>query len=321
MENFLSPLKVLEAYSEAGVKKFGKKFLPCFLLAVLAGALIALAAAASSTAAHTASSVGAGRLISGMLFPFGLSIVILSAAELFTGNSLIVISLLDKKVSFRSMLRNWLIVYSGNFLGSVLIAALCAYCGQLNYSEGALALYTMKLAEAKASMPFFNGFFSGIACNVLVCLGVFCSMTARDTSGKILGAFLPVALFVLCGFEHCVANMYYIPAGLFAKSLPEYASLAESSGLMLQNLSWLNFLKSLVPVTFGNIAGGSGIAAFLWLYHKRAAMPEPPAMFPRVTGTRLFKKFSQLRFCSIKPELSAREAYSGRLLAKSPAGI
>ena len=128
----------------------------------------------------------------------------------------------------------------------------------------------MRLAALKNQLPFWNGFFSGIACNVLVCLGVFCSMTAKDTAGKILGAFLPVALFVLCGFEHCVANMYYIPAGLFAKTVPEYASLAAAAGINLQNLSWMNFLKSLVPVTLGNIAGGVGIGALLWYAHKKS---------------------------------------------------
>ena len=270
MENFiLSPAQVVSTYGEAGAKKCRKKALPLFLLAVLAGAMIAFAAAATNTAAHTAASVGAGRLICALLFPFGLAMVVLVGAELFTGNCLIVISVLEKKAALSGMVRNWCIVYLGNFAGSALVAAACSFAGQLNYSGGELALYTMKMAAGKCALPFGNALVLGIACNVLVCLGVLCAMTARDTTGKILGAFVPVALFVLCGFEHSVANMYYVPAGLFAGNVPAYASLAAEAGLDLSALTWGNFLlKNLVPVTLGNILGGVGVGALLWYGHK-----------------------------------------------------
>ena len=265
----LSPAQVIDTYGEVGGKKCRKSAMPMFLLAVLAGALIAFAGAATNTAAHTASGVGAVRLICGMIFPFGLGMVILMGAELFTGNCLIAISVLEKKATLSAMLRNWIIVYLGNFAGSVLVAATCAYTGQLNYSGGQLAVFTMKLAAGKCTLSFGSALVLGIACNVLVCLGVLCAMTAKDTTGKILGALLPVALFVMCGFEHSVANMFYVPAGLFAQTVPAYAELAAQAGLDLSALTWSNFLlHNLVPVTLGNIIGGSGIGILLWCGHK-----------------------------------------------------
>jgi len=265
----LSPAETVAAYAGAGAKKCALSPARAFLLAILAGALIAFAGAATNTAAHTAQSVGAIRLICGLLFPFGLGIVVLMGAELFTGNCLITISVLEKKATLAGMLKNWVIVYLGNFVGSVAVAAACVYSGQLNYTSGALAVFTMKLAAGKCVLPFGGAVIMGIACNVLVCLGVLCAMTAKDTTGKILGSFIPVALFVLCGFEHSVANMFYIPAGLLAKSVPAYAALAAESGLDLSALTWGNFvLRNLVPVTLGNIIGGAGVGALLWRGHK-----------------------------------------------------
>ena len=265
----LSPAQVVDAYAEAGAKKCRKSASAVFVLAILAGALIAFAGAATNTAAHTAATVGASRLVCSLLFPFGLGIVILMGAELFTGNCLIAISVLEKKATVAGMLKNWVIVYLGNFVGSALVAASCAFAGQLNYSGGKLALFTMNMAAGKCALPFGSALVLGIACNVLVCLGVLCAMTAKDTTGKILGAFLPVCLFVLCGFEHSVANMFYVPAGLFAKSIPAYAALAAEAGVDLGALTWGNFLlRNLVPVTLGNIIGGSGIGILLWFGHK-----------------------------------------------------
>ena len=270
--SILSPAQVVDAYGAAGEKKCSRSVSSLFLLSVLAGALIAFAGAATNTAAHTAGAVGAVRLICGLLFPFGLGMVILTGAELFTGNCLIVISVLQKRASFMGMLRNWIIVYFGNFVGSLLVAAACAYSGQLNYTAGQLAVFTMKLAAGKCTLTFLNGVILGAACNVLVCLGVLCAMTATDTTGKILGAFLPVALFVLCGFEHSVANMFYVPAGIFAKSIPAYAALAAEAGLDLSALTWGNFLVgNLIPVTLGNVLGGCGVGALLWQANRKAS--------------------------------------------------
>ena len=269
--SILSPAQVVDAYGDAGAKKCSKSTLSVFLLAILAGAMIAFAGAATNTAAHSANTVGAVRLICSLLFPFGLAMVILMGTELFTGNCLIAISVLQRKATAAAMVKNWIIVYLGNFVGSLLVAAACAFTGQFNYSSGGLALFTMKLAAGKCVLSFPSALVLGIACNVLVCLGVLCAMTAKDTTGKILGAFLPVCLFVLCGFEHSVANMYYVPAGLFAKTIPAYAALASEVGLDLTALTWGNFLiRNLIPVTLGNIIGGAGIGALLWRGHQAA---------------------------------------------------
>ena len=266
----LTPAQVVDAYGDAGAKKCSKSPLSVFLLAILAGAMIAIAGAATNTAAHSAATVGAVRLICSLLFPFGLGMVILMGTELFTGNCLIAISVLEKKATVAAMVKNWVIVYLGNFAGSLLVAAACAYSGQFNYSNGGLAVFTLNLAVGKCELSFSRGLILGIACNVLVCLGVLCAMTAKDTTGKILGAFLPVCLFVLCGFEHSVANMYYVPAGLFALAAdPGYGVLAAEAGVDLTALTWGNFLiGNLIPVTLGNILGGAGLGTLLWKGHK-----------------------------------------------------
>ena len=265
----LSPAQTMEACVDSGVKKAARGARSAFLLAIVAGALIAFAAAATNTAAHTAETAGAVRLICGLLFPFGLGIVVLMGTELFTGNCLMVVPALEGKISWGRMVQNWAVVYLGNFLGSLAVAAICVYGGQLGQSDGGLAVFTMKLAAGKCSLSFPNGLLLGIGCNILVCLGVLCAMTAKDTTGKILGAFLPVCLFVLCGFEHSVANMFYIPAGLLAKAIPAYAELAVQAGLDLSRLTWGNFLlANLLPVTLGNILGGAGIGLLLRKGHK-----------------------------------------------------
>ena len=260
---------MMNACTGAGERKCALTPAKAFLLAILAGALIAFGGAATNTAAHTAQGAGSVRLICGLLFPFGLGIVVLTGSELFTGNCLIAVSLAQKRVTLTAMLRNWVTVYLGNFVGALLVASCCAFIGQMDYSSGGLAIFTMKLAASKCALSFPAAVALGIACNVLVCLGVLCAMTAKDTVGKILGAYIPVALFVLCGFEHSVANMFYVPAGLFAASVPEYAALAAQSGLDLSGLTWGAFLvNNLLPVTIGNMIGGVGVGLLLHLGHR-----------------------------------------------------
>lgn len=269
MGGILSPTEMMEACAGAGVRKCALSVRRAFLLAVLAGALIAFGAAATNTAAHTAGAAGTVRLICGLLFPFGLGIVVVTGAELFTGNCLIAVALARRQVTPAALLKNWVVVYLGNFAGALLVAACCAFTGQLDYSDGGLALFTMKLAAGKCALSFPAAVALGAACNVLVCLGVLCAMTARDTTGKLLGAYLPVALFVLCGFEHSVANMFYVPAGLFAKSLPAYAALAAERGPDLSGLTWGAFLlHNLLPVTLGNLLGGAGVGLLLEWGHR-----------------------------------------------------
>ena len=265
-----SPKELTAAYSAAGAAKTKKSAVDLFVLGILAGALIALGCAATNTAAHGVADVGLARTICGLLFPFGLCMVIATGAELFTGNSLIVISVLDKKASLAGMLRNWVLVYLGNFVGAALVAYSCAAFGQLNYSGGQLAVYTIKIASGKCAISFANGVGLGIFCNVLVCLGVLMAFASKDAAGRMIGAFIPVSYFVICGFEHCVANMYYISAGIFAAMNPTYAALAVQAGVDLSALTLGNFLiTNLVPVTIGNIIGGGLMGAIMWFAYLR----------------------------------------------------
>ena len=264
--NLFSPAEITKNYADTGKVKSDRSVGKTLILAVLAGFLISFGAAVSNTAAFAIENVSAARVISGLLFPFGLAMVILTGAELFTGNCLIVISVLNKTVTAVKMFRNWFFVYAGNFIGALLLAAGCAFFGQLDYSGGGLALHTVRIAAAKCSLPFLNALVLGIFCNMLVCLGVICSLSAKDTAGRILGAFIPVSFFVICGFEHSIANMYYVPAGIFALQIPKYMQIVTGAGLDISSLSISNFLiYNLFPVTLGNIIGGIIIGAAMWI--------------------------------------------------------
>ena len=252
-------------YCAAAEKRVRQSVPRLLLLGTLAGMFIAFAGVAASIGGALA-----GKIASAAIFPMGLTMVLLAGSELFTGNCLISISLLDRQCTLAGMLRNWAIVYVSNFAGALLVAAGCAWFGQMNYSGGQLAVFTMKLAAGKCTLPFQNAFVLAVLCNFLVCLGVIIAMTGTDTTGRILGAFLPVSYFVICGFEHCVANMYYIPAGLMAKAVPAYAQLAAESGLDLSALTVSNFVvKNLIPVTIGNILGGVILSLLMWFCYLR----------------------------------------------------
>jgi len=270
--NVFSPAEMTANYAKTGKVKAEKPIGKLFAMAVLAGLFIALGSAVANTASHSISDVSTARMVSGLLFPFGLGMVMLMGAELFTGNTMISISVLNRDTTVSRMLRNWGVVYLGNLAGAVLLAAGCAFFGQLNYSSGGLAVYTIKSAAAKCAMPFGNALVLGFFCNILVCTGVLCSLSAKDTIGRIAGAYIPVAFFVICGFEHCVANMYYIPAGIFAMQVPEYAALALEAGINTAALTWKNFfLINLLPVTLGNILGGVGVGIVMWACNLRNA--------------------------------------------------
>lgn len=258
-----SPNEIIENYIAIGAKKSKTPIWKLLILSIFSGFIIGMGSVVTNTASFQLQSVSAIKIASGLLFPFGLGIIMLLGTELFTGNTMIIISILEKKASVKGMLINWLAVYFGNFIGGFLLAIGCVYFGQLNYGNGELAVYTIKIASAKTSLTFGSGIVLGIFCNILVCTGVLTSLSAKDTSGKILGAFIPVAFFVIAGFEHSVANMYYIPAGIFANSIPHYKDLA--SNINTTTLTWANFIfKNLLPVTIGNIIGGFSVAIMMW---------------------------------------------------------
>lgn len=245
----------------------GKSKLPVvkmFLLGILAGAFIAFGAEASSLAAHNVTQIGIQRLIMGCVFPVGLIMVVLLGTELFTGNCMMIAAVADKRVKFAMLLRNWVVVYLGNLVGAALIVLLVSATGQLGYSSNGLAVLTIKIAAAKTGLSFGAAFAGGILCNVLVCVAVLLAMASKSIIGKIMGIWFPIMAFVLSGFEHSVANMYYIPAGIFASMNPAYAAAAQEAGVNMANLNALGFLGNIVPVTLGNIVGGAAIALVMW---------------------------------------------------------
>lgn len=250
----------------------GKSKLPVvkmFLLGILAGAFIAFGAEASSLAAHNVTQVGIQRLIMGCVFPVGLIMVVLLGTELFTGNCMMIAAVADKRVKFAMLLRNWVVVYLGNLVGAALIVLLVSATGQLGYSSNGLAVLTIKIAAAKTGLSFGAALAGGILCNVLVCVAVLLAMASKSIIGKIMGIWFPIMAFVLSGFEHSVANMYYIPAGIFASMNPAYAAAAQEAGVNMANLNALGFLGNIVPVTLGNIVGGAAIALVMWFCFRR----------------------------------------------------
>ncbi len=254
--------EIAENYLGAGEKKVRMTAAALLISGILSGMFIALAGAAStagSIAVSGANGDGAGKLISALLFPGGLAMVILCGAELFTGNSLLVIPLLKGRIRLSEMLRNWAFVYLGNLLGSLLVAALVVGGHVPSLFSGVFAEVILSTAEKKVSLSLQDALCRGILCNFLVCVAVWCSMSAKTTGGKLAGLYFPIALFVISGFEHSVANMYYLSAGLFTKAAyPELAELAP--GLSLGSAVMAN----LIPVTIGNIIGGMGLGAALY---------------------------------------------------------
>lgn len=256
-----TPAEIAQNYLAIGEAKTRLPLKKMFLLAVLAGAYIALAGLAASTGAAAMESAGAGRLVNACIFPAGLTMVLLAGSELFTGNCLILIPVLQGRVTPAAFLRNLAVVYLGNLAGGALIAAGAVYSHTLDLFGGKLAANTIATAAAKCSLSFGDALLRGILCNLLVCLAVWMAASAKEPAGKVVSLFFPIFVFVICGFEHCVANMYYIPAGLMAAALPEYAAAAgTASGLSLGGF----LLGNLLPVTVGNLIGGMALAGVYW---------------------------------------------------------
>ena len=262
MENYYTIKEVTETYIAGCRSKIDAAPKAILGKAVLAGMMIAMGAGISSVAAHTVSDVGLARLAAAVVFPVGLMMVILLGAELFTGDCLVIMSVIDRKQTVKSFLKLLILVYIGNFIGAALTAFLIGMSGQWNYSAGMLGAYTIKVALGKVNLSFVQAIVSGILCNILVSAAVLMAMCAKDITGKLLASFFVIMLFVTGGFEHCVANMYYITAGMLAASNPTYIDLAmEAYGFSAEYINTLNLFNytvgNLLPVTIGNIIGGS----------------------------------------------------------------
>lgn len=261
MENsFYTPSEVIKSNIKSAVAKANLPLAKMILLGMMAGAFIAFGGAASSVAAHGVTDVGLARSIAGAIFPVGLMLVVFTGSELFTGNSLMIMAVIDKKITLLKMIRNLVVVYFANFIGALIIDVLVFLSGQFDFSGGGLGAYTIKVALAKTSIAPVTAVISGILCNILVCLAIVLAGTAKDSIGRIFGIFFPIAAFVVCGFEHCVANMFYIPAGMLAATNTAYVQKAhELYGITAQQCSSLTHFagtESLLFVTIGNIIGG-----------------------------------------------------------------
>jgi formate transporter len=277
MENhFNSPQEVIQGNINAGVVKTERKLGQLILMGIMAGAFIALGGASSNVAVHGIADVGLSRTLAGVIFPVGLMLIVLVGGELFTGNCLISMAVLNKKTTIGKMLANLVVVYCSNLVGALIIDYLIFYSGQLNYSGGGLGAYTIKVAAAKVAISPLTGIASGILCNMLVCLAILMAGAARDVAGKILAIFFPICAFVVGGYEHCVANMFYIPAGILAASNPAYVAKAEELyGITMQQCQELTAaasLRNFIPVTIGNMIGGAlfiGVMYYFIFIHKK----------------------------------------------------
>ena len=271
----LLPAEIAEKAEAVGAEKTRLDPVTLVVLAMLAGAFIALGALFATTVlagAHGAVPYGISHFLAGLAFSLGLILVVVGGAELFTGNTLMVMAWAGGKVGLAEMLRAWAIIYVGNLVGAVATALLAILAGQYLLADGEIGARALAIAETKATLPFGRALFLGILCNVLVCLAVWLALGARSTSDKILAILLPVAAFVAAGFEHSVANMYFIPFGLFIR-LWAPASFWTSIGATpadYADITWLGLVANLVPVTIGNIVGGGVlVGAVYWFVYLR----------------------------------------------------
>jgi len=287
----LLPAEMARRAEYLGVRKAEMPALKVFTLAILAGVFIALGAIFATTiwsGGMTISGIdgaavfstglpyGVTRLLGGVVFCVGLILVVIGGAELFTGNNMIVMAWASRKVSTASLLRNWGIVYLGNFVGAVGTAIMLLISKQYTFSGGAVGITALRIANGKATLDFLPALALGILCNTLVCLAVWMTYSARSVIDKIAAIIFPISAFVAAGFEHSIANMYFVPIGLFVKSFdPAFmnSDAVVKAGLDLSSLTWGNFLlNNLLPVTIGNIIGGAVlVAAIYWFVFLRGS--------------------------------------------------
>lgn len=257
-----SPLEIARNYVEIGIHKVRLSALKMVILGMFAGMFIGFAGIASTVGSSTIENPSLARLVSACLFPAGMAMVLVAGSELFTGNNLIIIALLEKKIKLHEMLKNWFFVFAGNFLGAAFVAFLVVFGHTPDLFGGRLADSIVNAALHRVNLTFADSFIRGVLCNILVCIAVWAAFAAKKVSGKLLMSFWPVMLFVLCGFEHSIADIYFCLAGIFA---------AEEYGIAAEGLTFGSFLlKNLLPVTLGNIVGGAGIVgAGYWAMYLR----------------------------------------------------
>jgi len=283
----LLPAEMAVRAEQIGVRKAEMAGLGMFTLAVLAGAFISLGALFATTVSSGSMAFtlpdgsisstaglpyGVTRLLAGLVFCLGLILVVVGGAELFTGNNLIVMAWASGKVTSSALFRNWVIVYTGNFLGAILTAILVFFTGQHSFGGEAIGVAALRIAAGKLDYTFLQALALGILCNALVCMAIWLTYSARSTLDKIVAIIFPITAFVAAGFEHSIANMYFIPYALMIRDFdPEFISKVSNRVPNLDNLSWSSFfIDNLIPVTIGNIIGGTVlVAAVYWSIYLR----------------------------------------------------
>jgi len=264
--NAYNPAEIEEATEKVGVTKANLPFLPCFMLGIVAGGGIGLGALYYSLVVSDAAlSFGPARVVGGLVFSLGLAVVLVGGAELFTGNNLIVMAWASGKISTAQVLRNWVIVYCGNFVGGAGLAVLVLFSHHLDMNSGRIAVTMLNTAIGKISPDMVTLFFKGILCNLLVCLAVWLAAAGRTVTDKIIGLILPISCFVAAGFEHSVANMYFLPLAWLLTVTGNVPAGFDASLITIPGI-----IHNLVPVTLGNIVGGAGFVGFVYwaIYHK-----------------------------------------------------
>lgn len=260
---------------DLGVKKAKLPFLNMFVLGILAGAFIGIGAIFATTVAAASSTLpyGVARLLIGLAFTVGLILVVVGGAELFTGNTLITMAWASGKVTIWQLLRNWVVVYIGNLVGGVLTAYIVFLGKQYTFGGGSLGLAALNIGNAKVGFTFIQAVALGIMCNALVCMAVWMCYSARSVADKIFAIIPPIATFVAAGFEHSIANMYFIPSSLFIKYMGDasFFTAISKTAADFPKLTWGNFfLANLLPVTIGNIIGGGIMVGLVyWFVYSR----------------------------------------------------
>lgn len=255
-----SPKEIAERVENVGVAKARLPLLSMAMLGILAGGFIGVGALYFTlVTSDPLLGFAASRVLGGVAFSLGLILVVVAGAELFTGNNLLVIAWADKKISTLELSRNWLVVYLSNAIGAIGLAILVALSHHPDMNSGAVALHAVKIAAAKTTLPFWEAFFKGVLCNILVCLAVWLAMAGRSVTDKIMAIIFPISAFVAAGFEHSVANMYFIPLGILLND-----SVPPGTVLDITHVNWQGFAQNMLPVTLGNIVGGGVMVALVY---------------------------------------------------------
>ena len=263
-----SPKEIAEKVETVGVAKAHQPTLQTIMLGMVAGGFIGLGALYYALVISDAQlSFGVARVLGGVVFSLGLILVVVAGAELFTGNNLLVMAWADRKITLAELLRNWILVYIANAVGAIGLAVVVYLSHHAGMNGGAVGLTYLKIAAAKTALPFGEAFFKGVLCNLLVCLAVWLALAGHTVTDKVVAIIFPISAFVAAGFEHSVANMYFIPLGIFLRG-----SGPAPAGMNMDALDWSGFVGNLVPVTLGNIVGGSVMVALVYytIYRYRA---------------------------------------------------